>query len=638
MSTISDVAKRAGVSTVTVSRVINGERNVNTATREKVERAIAELGYVPNVVARSLRSKRTRTLALVLPDITNVFWTTAARGVEDAAQSLGYSVLLCNTDENPAKQQRYLQVVASQRVDGVIIAPCDADAGNLSALRNRDIPTVIVDRRVEGWDVDSVSGDSVAGAHALVRHLLGAGHRRIAAISGPLAVSTADDRIAGYRLALEEAGILFDERLVKRGEFRAASGERLTCELLDEGLAPTAVFAANNVLALGVLKALGRRGLRVPQDLALVCFDDLPETSLLLPFLTVVAQPAYDMGVHAAQLLLSRLGAETALRPRHVVLPGRLVIRYSCGSRMAAGEDVTVGLPLIRDPEAQSILVRPLGTGLVSAAVDEARPADYDKSDVDRLLRTLRHAEAGRVPHLEFEVNSRAVYEYVLEREPGRAGVSGGSACGPIRPGDQVEFARRLGMDAVTCRLDAPEVALADRLNCLERYLWAAQGTGVGVVAGFASFFGRSLAESGRDEPVDVGRLGQAMDVLVQKQEKVIRAVCDRFAGDLAFVLIHDRLAGPAGPLLPPDVFEALFVPRMQRLLAPALEHGKLIVLHTPGRLAGVLPLLHRLGVAAVHPVEPACNDLFGLKQQWAGKMAFAGGLPALAAGRGRAG
>ena len=172
MATIVDVAKRAGVSTVTVSRVINEAPNVNVTTRARVEQAVRDLGYVPNVAARSLRSKRTRSLALIVPDITNAFWTTVSRGVEDAAQSQGYSVLLCNTDEDLVKQQRYLDVIVSRRVDGVIMAPCDADAAKLAPLRNHRIATVLIDRRIIGWDLDMVYGDSLSGAYALTSHLI----------------------------------------------------------------------------------------------------------------------------------------------------------------------------------------------------------------------------------------------------------------------------------------------------------------------------------------------------------------------------------------------------------------------------------------------------------------------------------
>ena len=356
MATIGDVARHAGVSPVTVSRVINGGRNVKPATRERVFQAIHELNYVPSGVARSLRSKRTHALALLVPDITNPFWTTVSRGVEDAAQNGEYSVLLCNTDEEPQKLLRYLDVIISQRVDGAIVTPYDSDAHYLSRLRERNIPTVIMDRRIDGWEVDTVSGDSISGARALVRHLINLGHQRIAAISGPMTTSTAEDRVIGYVMALTEAGLPIDPRLIKRGEFRASSGEELAFRVFDEGINPTAIFATNNTIAMGVIKAVEQRGLRIPLDIALVCFDDFPNLSRVFPFLTVAVQPAYDMGVRAAELLLSRLSNSDNMPPRHVVFPTRLVIRYSCGSKM---QKLCFPLPNISTEEG--ILVEPIG-------------------------------------------------------------------------------------------------------------------------------------------------------------------------------------------------------------------------------------------------------------------------------------
>jgi LacI family transcriptional regulator len=339
VTTINDVAKRAGVSPVTVSRVLNDAPNVNAATREKVTRAIAELGYVPNVVARSLRSRRTRTLALILPDITNPFWPTVARGVEDAAQKGGYTVLLCNSDENADKQARYLEVVVSQQVDGVIIAPCDSDSTHLALLRGHRIATVVVDRRIDDWDVDTVRGDSIGGAHALVRHLIELGHKRIAMLTGPENTSTSQDRVAGYEAALNRAGIPVDEDLIRYGEYREAAGHEMMLALLRGHPEITAVFAANNAIAVGAVEAIGERGLRVPQDIALVCFDDLSSASQLFPFLTVAEQPAYQIGFEAAQLLLNSLSAEAPLAPRHIMLPTRLIVRQSCGSRLAGAGD-----------------------------------------------------------------------------------------------------------------------------------------------------------------------------------------------------------------------------------------------------------------------------------------------------------
>jgi LacI family transcriptional regulator len=331
--TINDVAKRANVSPVTVSRVLNGAPNVHEATRTRVNQAIAELGYVPNVVARSLRSRRTRSIALILPDITNPFWPTVARGVEDAAQHNGYTVLLCNSDENTSKQARYLEVVISQQVDGVLIAPADSDAANLAPLRERRVPTVVLDRRVDGWDVDTVRGDSVGGARMLTRHLIELGHRRIAMLTGPASTSTSQDRLEGYETALRRAGIDYDEELVRFGEFRQSSGQEMAQAVLSMLPPPTAIFGANNAIALGALAAIGERGQRVPQDVALVCFDDVSPSSQLFPFLTVAEQPAYQMGFEAAGLLFGRLDDGEAAPARDIILPGRLIVRLSCGTR-----------------------------------------------------------------------------------------------------------------------------------------------------------------------------------------------------------------------------------------------------------------------------------------------------------------
>jgi LacI family transcriptional regulator len=677
LPTISDVAKRAGVSPVTVSRVINNLGNVSLATREKVQQAIQELGYVPSVAARSLRSKRTHTLALVVPDITNAFWTTVARGVEDAAQSHGYSVFLYNTDETPSKQLRCLDVIASQRVDGVIIAPYDSDAGNLAKIRGRKIPAVIIDRRIEGWEVDTVCGDSISGACALVQHLIGLGHKRIAMVSGPANTSTAEDRVAGYCLAMTEAGIPLEPRLIKRGEFRSASGEQLTYQLLDEGINLTAIFAANNAIALGAIDALEKRGLRIPQDVALVCFDDFPNASRFFPFLTVAVQPAYDMGVNAAQLLLSRLDNDANLRPRQVVLPTRLIIRYSCGSKPKGDDDYVPRLPNLREIQMQSVLVKPLRpeevqgipnrvTGMtVPAARKVAESSSYDNSDVNRLLKALQHQEADRVPHLEFWVTDKSIYEYVLERRLGYEIVDAWTYSQSITPENHVEFALRLGMDAVVCNfywrpnnvyektsdgrahyLDGtvktwsdlddlePPTPLTAQLSHLERYLRVAQGTGLGVIANFTSFFDSAMRAIGINDALYMFHdnrplIERLMDLLLDHQEKVVRAVCNRFADDLAFVLVNDDIAFNSGLVIHPDMFMGIFPSRMGRLILPAKEHGKPVVMHTDGKIDEVLPTLYAVGFDAVHPVQPEFNDIFALKRQWAGKVALIGNIPA---------
>lgn len=331
MSTVRDVARLAGVSSITVSRVINNSDYVSKATRERVEKAIEELNYIPNALATSFRSKRTDTVALVVTDVTNPFWTTVARGVEDVAVGQDLSVILCNTDENPEKESRYIGLLLRRQVDGILIAPATDDGERLLSIRYQGIPCVLLDRKVKQFASDVVRCDSVAGAHKLTRHLLDMGHRRIAMISGPASVSTAEDRVEGYRQALQEQGVAVDENLIRRGEFKQSSGYRLMEAIMADGLRPSAVFAATNFIAIGVMEAAMKAGLRVPEDIALVCFDDIPLASHFYPFLTIVAQPAYEIGTKAMELLLEQLSGNVRCREREVVLETELIVRESCG-------------------------------------------------------------------------------------------------------------------------------------------------------------------------------------------------------------------------------------------------------------------------------------------------------------------
>jgi len=331
VATIGDVARRAGVSKVTVSRVLNGAANVNAQTRERVEQAIRDLAYLPNLAARSLRSRQTQTIALVVPDITNVFWTTVARGVEDQAQKKGYSVLLGNTDENPEKQRSYLRAVMQQRVDGVIIAPYNRDSDTIRPLLDQKIATVLIDRKLDGLAIDSVRGDSVGGAYALVSHLIGLGCQRIAMIAGPRGASTAEERALGYCLALRQAGMQLDARWMRWGEYKAAWGEEAAAMLFAGEPKPDAIFAANNQIALGVWEYLLKRGVRVPQDVALVCFDEMADSARLFPFFTVAAQPAYAIGSAAADLLFARIQGGQDQPAQEIGMAGKLVLRASCG-------------------------------------------------------------------------------------------------------------------------------------------------------------------------------------------------------------------------------------------------------------------------------------------------------------------
>jgi LacI family transcriptional regulator len=331
MVNIKDVAKLAGVAPITVSRVINHSGSVNPATRERVQKAIDELHYVPNTLAQSLRSKQTHTIALLLSDITNPFWTTIARGVEDAAAEKGFHTILCNTDEDPEKEATYLNLLLQRRVDGIVIAPTTNDKNRLAALKRQQLPCVLVDRRVDGFKSDVVCGDNRAGAELLTEHLISRGHRQIALVSGPASISSATERAEGYRAAQRKHHIAIQEDLIIQGEFKQESGYQIVKRLAERQPCPTAIFAANNLIAVGALQALRELGLRVPEDMALVCFDDIPYASAIEPFLTVAAQPAYEMGKTAAQLLLERMAATRNIRTREVVFAPELVVRQSSG-------------------------------------------------------------------------------------------------------------------------------------------------------------------------------------------------------------------------------------------------------------------------------------------------------------------
>jgi LacI family transcriptional regulator len=331
MADIRDVAKRAGVAPITVSRCINNSGYCSPETRARVEAAISELGFVPNRLASGLRSKRSNTLALVLTDITNPFFTTIARGVEDIASEAGYTVIFCNTDESVSKEKMYLQMLLEKRVDGILLVPALSGLDSVALIKKQHTPIVVLDRRVPDLQTDVVRCDSEGGAYELTRLLLSLGHREIAIINGPSGVSTSEDRLCGYRRALTEAGITTNTRREYYGAFTQESGFEMTYKALAETQKPTALFATNNFIAFGALKALQELGFHVPDDIAIVGFDDLPSALVTFPFLTVASQPAYEMGRRAIEILLDKLGGRTSDQYQEVVLPAEIVIRQSSG-------------------------------------------------------------------------------------------------------------------------------------------------------------------------------------------------------------------------------------------------------------------------------------------------------------------
>jgi LacI family transcriptional regulator len=307
MATISDVAALARVSVATVSRALNGKESVDPQLVARVRKAAAELGYHPNGLARSLRKRRTAVLALIISDVENPFFTAIARGVEDVALAAGYSVVLCNSDENLDKEARYLDVAVEERMAGVVLSPTTAST-SVEVLRRRGTPVVAVDRPLD--DVDQVLVDTRLGAEEATAHLLAAGYRRIGCVTGPSGVRTADDRLAGYRDALAAAGIAADEALMRRAEYRAEGAQLATAELLRTAGPVDGLLVANSVQAVGSLEALRSAGRQLGADVGMVVFDDAPWATLIDPPLTVVAQPAYEMGAVAARLLLERIGGD----------------------------------------------------------------------------------------------------------------------------------------------------------------------------------------------------------------------------------------------------------------------------------------------------------------------------------------
>ncbi|MFE6796391.1 LacI family DNA-binding transcriptional regulator [Paenibacillus chitinolyticus] len=330
MITIYDIAEKANVSAMTVSRVINNSGRISDATRKRVRKVMEELNYIPNSMARGLVLQKTKLLSLLITDITNPFYTTIARGAEDTAKRSGYKLLFGNSDEDYIKEKDYVEMILSTRVDGVLFAPTgDASLEQLRQLQKHGIPFVILDREVPGIETDVVLGDSKDGARKLVEHLIGLGHRRIALVNGSPDVSTARLRYTGYREAHLLGGLPLDESLVVSLNYREFQDEASLQALLSLPSPPTAIFAANNLLAVGIIGALRQRGLSVPDDVSVVCFDDFGPAETVNPFLTVASQPAYQFGALGMQLLIERIENGPGSENRKIMLPSELLIRSS---------------------------------------------------------------------------------------------------------------------------------------------------------------------------------------------------------------------------------------------------------------------------------------------------------------------
>jgi LacI family transcriptional regulator len=332
MVTIYDIAKKANVSAMTVSRVINKSGKISEETKKKVESVIKELNYIPNNSARHLITKKTKILSLMITDISNPFFTNVARGAEDKAMQLGYQLLLCNSDENFEKESKYMDMLISTGTDGVLIAPANnSSKKNIRKLSKHGIPFVLIDRNIEDLECDQVLSDNGTTTRRLMEHLMSQGHKKIAIINGPLDVSTARERHQAYMDTLKIHGISINKNLIKESQFRDSDVSSSIQQLLDlpESERPTAIFATNNFIGMNSIKFLYSHNIKVPEEMAVVSYDGIPNYTENESQLTVAEQPAYNFGYFGIQLLIERIEGKAPEKPRKIVLPADIHIRAS---------------------------------------------------------------------------------------------------------------------------------------------------------------------------------------------------------------------------------------------------------------------------------------------------------------------
>lgn len=330
-ATVTDVAKDAGVSIATVSRVLNGHTTVDAELRDRVLAAVERLGYRPNRLARNLRLNSTKVIALVVPDIQNPFFVSVARGVEEEALREGYTLLVCNTDDDLQRETNYFQVLSDDAVAGIIVCSTDERCGGttIDAVLSAGIGVVALDRCIEGAAVDAVLSDNFGGSRQAVSYLIGLKHRRIGMITGPERVTPGRERRLGYEQAFLDHGLSVDRELIKMTDFKPESAETATEELFNLLPRPTAIFVASGISALGTTRAIYRHGYCVPKDISIVVFDDLDWMASYAPPITAIAQDTHRLGILAGELLLRRVRGDTE-PVQECRLPTRLMIRESC--------------------------------------------------------------------------------------------------------------------------------------------------------------------------------------------------------------------------------------------------------------------------------------------------------------------
>jgi DNA-binding LacI/PurR family transcriptional regulator len=334
MSSIKKVAEIAGVSVGTVSHVITGSVPVSESLRARVQAAIRQLNYHPNHVARSLKTSKTRTLGIIVPDMTIPFFPQVIRGAEEAARKSDYSLIAVNSDDDGDRQKDLLSLLRSQRVEGIllVVAAAPTPLNQISLIIDAGIPIVCLDRIPDRVPVDSVSVEDLEAAEMGVRHLLQMGHRRVALVTGPLALKNERRRVQGYRQAIESQGLRVDETLIWQGNLRLQDVAAMCSErLCGNGKRPDALFCTNGPTALGVLRAFRDSGLHTPEDIGFATFDELTVSDLFTPSITTVVQPAYDIGFRAAEILLNRINGTAEEKTITLRLPAHLEVRTSSG-------------------------------------------------------------------------------------------------------------------------------------------------------------------------------------------------------------------------------------------------------------------------------------------------------------------
>lgn len=329
--TINDVAKLAGVSTTTVSHIINGTRYVSDELKTRVENAIDQLGYRPNSLARGLRRGESKTIGLIVPDNSNPFFAEILRAIENIGHENDYSVILCNSDGDLEKEISYTELLYAKQVDGIVFITTNNSVEHLQKQSGNGIPFVIVDRDLHLKDNDVILVDNFKGGYEATRYLLNLGHKKIACITGPSRLTPSADRVAGFQKAMDDAEVQVNANYLVTGDFQVEGGEAAMGKILALPERPTAVFACNDMMALGAMRAIRKAALSVPADISLVGFDDIVLTSVVSPALTTVAQPIDEIARSAVEFLIERMqNRESTQEAKKVVLPTKLVIRESC--------------------------------------------------------------------------------------------------------------------------------------------------------------------------------------------------------------------------------------------------------------------------------------------------------------------